>query len=113
MRSTVSKWSNLLLLVLVPAVAATAMVNGNAWLTPTVASAVVASLALAAWRNVHEAAGGSRSMNQAMASVRANAESTSQSVRTVMEASGSVAASTQRLDATLSELLGGLRSNGS
>jgi len=63
-------------------------------------------------RNVHEAAGGSRKMNEAMASVRANAETASQSVQKVMQASGTVADNTQRLDNTLSELLGGLRSNG-
>ncbi len=63
-------------------------------------------------RNVHEAAGGSRKMNEAMASVRGNAETASQSVQTVMQASGTVAENTQRLDNTLSELLDGLRSNG-
>ncbi|HMA13440.1 MAG TPA: methyl-accepting chemotaxis protein [Kiloniellaceae bacterium] len=63
-------------------------------------------------RNVHEAADGSRRMTDAMASVRANAESASRSVEAVIEASGSIAASTQRLDTTLSELLGGLRGKG-
>jgi methyl-accepting chemotaxis protein len=63
-------------------------------------------------RNVHDAAGGSRKMNEAMASVRDNAETASQSVQKVIQASGSVAENAQRLDATLSELLGGLRSNG-
>jgi len=63
-------------------------------------------------RNVNDAAGGSRRMNEAMASVRSNAETAGQSVQTVMQAAGSVAENTQRLDATLSELLGGLRKGG-
>ena len=63
-------------------------------------------------RNVHEAADGSRRMTGAMASVHANAESASRSVEAVIEASGSIAVSTQRLDTTLTERLGGLRGNG-
>jgi hypothetical protein len=44
--------------------------------------------------------------------VRGNAETASQSVQKVIQASGTVAENAQALDSTLSELLGGLRSNG-
>jgi len=64
-------------------------------------------------RNIHEAADGSRSMNAAMAKVRTNTQTASQSVNKVVEASGAVSRNTQELDRTLSELLGGLRRNGS
>ncbi|MGF1630803.1 MAG: methyl-accepting chemotaxis protein [Kiloniellaceae bacterium] len=63
-------------------------------------------------RNIQDAASGSRAMNAAMATVRDNTRTASQSVDKVMEASGTVARNTQELDRTLSELLGGLRSNG-
>ena len=62
-------------------------------------------------RNIHDAADGSRKMNAAMASVRENAETASQSVGKVVDASGVVAQNTQELDSNLSELLNGLRSN--
>jgi methyl-accepting chemotaxis protein len=64
-------------------------------------------------RNIQDAAGGSREMNGAMASVRENSQTTSQSVNKVMEASTLVTRHTAELDENLSELLNGLRANGS
>ncbi len=51
-RQTASKWSSLLLLAVVPAVTATAMLTGNAWLAPTIAAFVVACVALGVWKAI-------------------------------------------------------------
>ncbi len=64
-------------------------------------------------RNIQDAATGSREMNGAMASVRENSQTTSQSVNKVVEASSLVSRHTAELDSNLSELLSGLRANGS
>ena len=50
LRRTAAKWSCLLLFAVVPGVAASALLFGNPWLTPTIAAAVVAGVAMAAWR---------------------------------------------------------------
>ena len=63
-------------------------------------------------RNIQDAASGSREMNAAMASVRENSQTASQSVNKVVEASGIVSRHTAELDGNLSELLSGLRANG-
>ncbi len=52
LRQTASKWSSLLLFAVVPAVTATAMLTGNAWLAPTIAAFVVACFALGVWKAI-------------------------------------------------------------
>jgi methyl-accepting chemotaxis protein len=50
LRRVTSKWSSLLLVAVVPGVAATALTMGNGWLAPTLTALVVACCALGAWK---------------------------------------------------------------
>ncbi len=51
-RRTAAKWSCLLLFAVVPAVAASALLFGNPWLTPTVAAGVIACIAAGIWKGL-------------------------------------------------------------